>query len=123
MRGDPRHQVEVACGRIAARPPALPGQADALAVGDPRWDVHLVGARSRWPGQRDGAPATPVCILDRQGQLGLLVCPGNGPARTARAEHPTEQVLEIDAGILELPLAAVGATTSAGAGAAESAAP
>src|SRR4029450_399871 len=107
MWGDPHHQVEVACGRVAAGPPALPGQADALAVGDPWWGVPFVVARSGCPGQVDGPPAPPVCILDRQGQLGLLVCAGNGPARTARAEHPTEQVLEIDAGILGFPLGAV----------------
>src|SRR6185369_125032 len=123
VRGDPHHQVEVAGGRVAASPPALPGQADSLAVGDSRWDVHLVVARSRWPGQSDGAPATPVSILDRQGQRGLLVRAGNWPTRAARAEHPPEQLLEIDAGILELPLAAVGATTATGTGAAESAAP
>src|SRR4029450_1890068 len=122
MWGDPHHQVEVACGRVAAGPPALPGQADPLPVGDPRWDVHLVVARSGWPGQGDIAPATPVSLLDRHGQLGLLVCARDGPARTTRAEHPAEQILEIDAGILELPLGAVGSTAAGGTAAAESAA-
>src|ERR1700722_14436489 len=93
IRFDPRGQGQVPGRRVAAAPPALAGEPDALSVDHPRRDVHLITAAV----QRDRTPTAPIGFLDSQLELGLLVGTGNRPESAAATEQIAEEIFDIDA--------------------------
>ncbi|GDY72164.1 hypothetical protein SAV31267_016490 [Streptomyces avermitilis] len=95
---DTHSQVQVARGGVTTAPAALARQPDALPVGDARRHVDLVPPRLPvGTGERDGATAASVRLLDGERQFGLLVRSGDAAPGGAGSEHGAEQVLDVDA--------------------------
>src|SRR5205823_1783916 len=96
MRGDLNDQVQVA-GAPTTAAAALSSDPDALAVGDPGRDGHV--DRALLPvraGEDQLAARAAVGLLDRDLEFGLLVSARERAASPPAAEHPAEQVLDVD---------------------------
>src|SRR5690606_41735640 len=79
-------------------PSALARQPDALSGGDAGRYIDLVPPRlPGGTGERDGAAAAPVRLLDGERQLGLLVRPRYTAAGGACSEERAEQVVDVHA--------------------------
>lgn len=95
---DTHPQVQVARGGVTTALAALARQPDALPVGDTWRHVDLIPPRlPGGTGERDGATAAPVRLLDGERQFGLLVRSGDATSGGSQAEHGAEQVLDVDA--------------------------